>query len=692
MSLTVLQSYNGIIRFYDGTVIAIEDQEYSADGKYNWEKIFNPNSHLSTLDGVTVIDGHRYKRVKHSGDTNYQLPYKIIPDEPVFRVSNLVLQYKLETEEDTEYKDLLDLSELQGDDGEKGETGIPGEGWHIDTVGYITTRPNCCGNEIPSSGCQSCNTSTNDTSYGYSTFLSLGDGNLILTSALISAGSVVVDSVTYTYFSNDLITWTAISSGIIDFQARYLATSSTGAVYTDMRTENYYSSRGVVYVCADGVWTILTNVATPSYMVGERAGSSNIGFVNNFIDDTLLTFIPNTVGMNTNGILEIGQESLDNTSFTSNVFGYGLDYSSGSAVEVDPSDFIGFGLTSYIADSDSKEKIQVAITDLLGDGTISQSGIVVDGETHNLIGINVNDIINNDSGLIANAQVDTFYDLSVNLGNGLLLDGDTPQAITIDVDDLSLMVDSDSIRVKPYTTGNDGILRTHLNPDIVWDNKGVGFDTAHGLYARIDNSTVGYDGSGNLEVPLYGITGDRLNTNVADNTKGLEVNSEKLIVKVDGTTIDFDGSGQLTVLSSLPNNLTGITVNDNGVSGNTVRDEVILRLNEGAGIQSSISAVTSTDYITMEVAVDTAWLTAQIDARIALGAGTIYWGTLGYSSGDSTTIEGYITSLNHVVKDTWYNNTQINTTNGLVLRSVGGNTFKVIVDDQGNLDTVSVVL
>lgn len=686
MAESFLQSHNGIIRFYDGTIIAIEDQEYSPDGIYFWEKTFNPNAHISTLDGVTTVGGHKFKRVKHSGDTNFQLPYRITPDEPVLRVLNSVLQYKLESQSDSSYVDLFDLSTLQGANGEQGERGIPGEGFNINTVGYITTRPNCCGSTI--SGCSTCN-SGDSNSYSYSTFLSLGDGNLILTSALIAAGTVTVNAVAYTHFSNDLVTWTPLTGGIVDFQARYLATNGTGAVYTDMRTQNYYNSRGVVYVCADGQWIVLSNIATPSYMVGESSGSANIGFFDNFVDlgdfDTILQTITLT-----NGKLTLIQGSVDNTAFDTGVFGYGLNYSLGNAVEVDPSDFIGFGLSTYVATSDSEEKIQVLIDNLIGDGTKIQTAVTVDNETRHLLGVDITDLINNNSGLVATAQVDTFYDLMVNLGNGLILDGDTPQAITIDVDDLSLEVDSDNLRIKPYTSGNDGVMKAHLNPDIIWANHGVGFDQLNGLYARIDGATIGYTGSGTLEVPINGITGDRLNDDVANEAAGIEVLNDALNIKVDGTTIDFNGSGELTYVGNVDLVVSSLTA-----GGSTLRNDIAMTIQSTTGsiTHSEVGTVNvGTDTLVINLGVDESWLAGYLAANPS--ASTVAWGTITGTVTAQTDLVSYITGrlTNYTLLNTWYDDTQINSTQGLILRSVGGVTFKVIVDDQGNLDTQEVTL
>ncbi len=682
---------NGIIRFYDGTIIAIESQAYSPDGISNWETTFNPNTHISTLDGVTIIDGHRYKKVKHSGDTDYQLPYRIIPEETEFQVTDLLFQYKLETE--TEWTTLLDLEELQGEDGAQGEQGIQGEGLEIDIYGYYTSRPDCTAS-LGSSSCTTCNTSASSSNDSI-TFMSLGDGTLVLTSALIVAGTVTVDSVAYSHFSNDLITWVALTGGIVDFEARYLATDGTGAVYTDMRTENYYGTQGLIYVCADGTWVLHSNIATPSYMVGERTGSTNIGFLNQFIDDTLTEFLSNTIGI-TDGKLEIAEQSITEAAFATSIVGDGLEIPTAmDPIQVAPVDFAGYGLSTYTSDADSNIDIQVNVTALIGNGVTTQTAIATDGETANLFGVNVNDLINNDSGLIATAETDTFYDLYVNLGYGLILDGGTPQAITVNVDDLSLEVDSTDLHIKVYSSGNDGVMKQHLNPDIIWSNTGLGFDTSNGLYARIDNLTIGYDGSGNLEVPLNGLTGDRLNDDVADNDAGLAVSNDMLVVQVDGSTIGFNTSGQLEYIGLSGLIVSSITPQYNGTPLDLIRDDITMNYVDGTGINLTVSSVSSTDVFTFQADIDTTWFDNRVNSLITSGA-TVYWEALEQSISDTTTISEYIDSLEFAILNTWYNNAMLSdgtgsqAVAGLLLKSVGGTVYRLVVDDEGNTDTVAV--
>lgn len=687
MAGEALYTQTGIIRFYDGTVIAIERQEYSPDGLLNWETVFNSNDHLSSLDGVTPIDGHKYKRVMHSGDTDWQLPYKIVAETPEFRVTETTLEWKFEDE--TDWIHLLYLDDIQGDTGEQGEQGIPGEGFHIDLYGFYQLRPDC--SDALTSNCDSCNPSSSSSSA--ITFMSLGDGVLVLTSILIAANEVVVDSITYTHYSNDLVTWTGLTDGIVDFEVRYLATDGTGATYTDMQTEDYYGTKGLVYICVEGNWTILTNIATPSYMVGEANGSSNIGFLDNFVT-TSANNLSETISLDS-GLLEVIEQSITEDAFIQTAFGDGLEILTPMAKpQVNASDFAGFGLANYTSDADSLDDIQVDISALILDGLSSQAGVSTDGETHTQAFVDVTDLINNTSFLIAAANPipDTFNDLYVNIGLGLVTDGGTPAAIDVNVDDLSLEVDATSLRLKLYTAGNDGVMLQHLNPDIIWDNRGTGLDLLNGLYTRIDSSTIGYDGSGQLEIIANGVTGDRLNDDTADNTKGIEVSNDMLVVKVDVTTIDFNASGQLEVQSPAGNIVNTITAVDNSVTGNTVESAVKLEVTDTVSISANITANATTDVIDLQFTVIQGWLENEIDTRIALG-GAVYWDALEKNNGDPTTIETYITALNHAVLDTYYGNMKIKSSNpnaGLIIKSVGNVEYQLIVDDEGNLDTVAV--
>ena len=683
MNNSTFSTYNGMIVLYDGTIVYIEDQQYSPDGISNWESIFNPYDHISTNDGVSIVSGHRFKRVKHSGDTNWQLPYRIIPDEIEFRVYNNYLQSKLASDTDNAWTNIIDMDTLKGENGLDGEQGIPGEGLNIDIYGYYTSRPDC--NSTITSGCTTCNNS-NTIQGSNTTFMSIGDGTLILTQALITAGTVTVDAVVYTHFSNDLVTWTPISSGIVDFEARYLATDGTGAVYVDMRYSNYYGTRGNIYACADGRWILLNNIAVPSYMIRESAGSNHIDYLDGFVYNGL-DFLSNTIGLY-NGKLEIVALSITEAALATSVAGDGLTIPNpGDAIKVNVSDFTGFGLSTYTSDADGELDIQVNILDFIGNGLTNETILSVDGEIRNLIISNVSDIVSNDSGLISFDPGDGYYDLKVNLGNGLILDGNVPQGITIDVDDLSLIVDVDSLRIKPYSAGNDGVMLQHLNPDVIWTNRGLGLDTVNGLYARVDNLTIGYDGSGNLEVPFNAITGDRLNDNVANNLYGIELVNDMLQVRVDGTTISFNPSGQLQYVGVTQDVVTSI-----GAGGANLDGDILLTvISTNGSINPVVTGNAVAGTLNIDLDIDDSYLANYLNANLP-GIINPIWGAITGTITDQIDLVNYISGLNHSVLNIWYDNTRIDSNYGLVLRASSGETFRVIVDAQGNLDTLSVTL
>jgi len=677
-----LFTHNGIIRFYDGTIIAIESQEYSPDGIHFWEKTFNPEPHISTIDGVTLIEGHKYKRVKHSGDTEWQLPYKIVAETPEFQVNDLILQWKFEDEE--EWKDLINLEELKGDKGDTGEKGIPGEGFHIDIYGYFADRPDCS-NQLDNSNCNTCNDTANTTNNAV-TYLSLGDGELILTADIISNGSVVVGGNTFTHFSNNLTGWTSISNGIVGLRARYLATDATGAVYTDMRDENFYGSRGIVYVCADGKWIVLTNIATPSYMVGETLGSDNIGYLDHFT--TTGTGLDNTITLE-NGILKVIEQSLDENALQQSIVSDGLLIPNpGDKIQVNVSDFAGFGLQSYTSNTDGFDNLQVLVDSLINDGLAVFGEVSIDGETRNTAIVNVNDLINQNSFLISNTETDNFDDLYVNIGNGLMSDGGNPAAITIRTDELSLTVDATNLRVMPYdNNAAQGIKREHLNPDFVRPNYGLEFDTNLGLFARVDTQefTIGINGVGELYIPDNAIIGSKLNDNVADNTRGIEVLNDMLSVKVDGITIDYNGSGELEVLPTSLQMVTSILPFDNGSQLDAVRDDVQLHINEGEGIETVFTSDGSANILTLNIAFDTAWGDARYQP---IGTSTtVYWNDLARTNSDPTTIEQYISGLNHLIENNLYGNMKVVNGTGLIIVASSGEQYRLIVDANGNLDT-----
>jgi hypothetical protein len=710
---SILQTYNGLIRFYDGTIIAIEDQEYSANGLTFWEKTFNPNSHISTFDGVTLLDGHKYRRVKHSGDTNWQLPYRIVPKEPEFRIEEGVFQWKFI--EDTTWTDLLDTELLRGENGAKGDKGIPGDGLQIDAVGYIMLRPDCCG--TLTTGCNSCNTSVSDTTVPY-LFLSIGDGVLVLTTTLIGDGEVEVGGVTYTHFSNiDPLTgtpvWTAISSGINGFEVRYLATSSAGTVWTDMRNEDYYSSRGHVYVCADGRWAEFVDLNVPVYMVQETTGSTNIGYLDNFVDDYspgVTATVDECITINSDGKLSIIEHTITGNAFNDSAFSDGLNYTNGAVhddyITVDAEDFTGYGLRVYTSDDDGWLDMQVYVQDFISDGLTYEATISIDGETRDKIIVNVDDIVSPTTGTdftglvtstdLSITETDGYDNIYVQPGDCILVDVD---GVNVVADELTIAADGETeLRVWETDSATKGIQNIHIHPNAVNENKGLYKDGQNSIEVLIEATTFGFNGDGEIYILDNAIHGNHLNDDTCDNTKGVEISNDMITVKVDGTTIDFNGSGELTVLPSSDNIVNTISLFLNGSLQGIVDGEVKWKYIDTNSISVSVAANPSTDIVDLSFDVNRAWVEDIIEEYITDPSLDVYWGTLGYSVGNPTlTIEDYITSLKHVELNRWYTNMQISdgtgefVQSGLMVKSPVGRVFKLIVDDNGNFDREIII-
>ena len=718
---SIFQSNNGLIRFYDGTIIAIEIREYSHDGISQWEELFNPYGHISTTDGVTELQGHLYTRVKHTGDTNYQLPYRIIPKEPIFRVEEGILEWKYLEDDDSTYTELLDTETLRGVDGIQGEQGIKGDGININEAGYINSRQDCC-SSLSTSSCNSCNTS-GSTSVAPYLYLSIGDGTLIITSDIITANLVIVDGVTYTHFSNDLITWTAFADGIVDFEVRYLATNATGAVHSDMRTEDYYSTRGKVYICADGTWTEFVSLTTPLYMVQETAGSTNIGYLDNFVEvpsNTLTT----TIGIS-DGKLEVIQYSIDSSAFKTGTFGDGLDYTQGDTeVKAKVEDFDGFGLITYTA-IDGEEDLQVDLTALVSDGiditSLDKNGDLViptDGSSPILIKVTPDDIISPTTAVqtglwtstdAAITETDGFDNIYVKPGDAILVDLD---GVNVKADELSLTADG-LPEIKIFETNNTtlGVTNEHINMLVVdplaglQKGNGTVGDITGKLNVKLDTvntpASLGFNGIGEIEIPLNAIQGIFLNDNTCNNLAGVEILGDAINVKVDGTTIDFNGSGELQSISSglIQTDLTNlavwsITTLDNSVVGNTVENAVTFNIIPAidGGIDTTFTSNGNTGEIVFNLGLDY----GHLDSLYApLGGGAVEWGNITGTITDQLDLIAYLDGLNHVVLNTLYDNIQINDgtgvlPDGFLITAPTGEVFKLIVDANGNLDTTPV--
>jgi hypothetical protein len=519
--MKIYKDKNGIIRFFDGSVVYIVEIQYSHDGIHDWEGTYNPYKH-AVETSAKIVEGHKYMRVRHAGDEGYQRPMYINAVDgrnPAMRINNGLIQWQLENSGDDAWITLLDTTELKG---EKGDQGVQGRGLAVDKVCYYANFAFATPSLHSVESCNRCNS----TSGSFITVLSLGDGKHKIVQADIDNGK---------YRSVDGEVWVELGVNEIGRYYRFIAEDALGTNYIDYETTNTeFSSRGKVYAY-DGVrWTELSDLAVPNYMVAAHSSDPTLGkFMEGYESDT--------IELDPDDKLIVKDNSIDLDQIKDSVIGYGLKESSG-AIEVDSSDIAGFGLTSFIADSNSKEKLAVDTTNLVSDGLSQDSATDEDGFEAMPIKVNVDDFIG--LGLESVTGNDTYKDIKVKQGDAILVDAD---GVNVKSDETSLESDGRAtIRVTPTDNNSKGIQALHVHKNVANEGKGLkkGAATTDALEVKVEGSSIGFDGTGQLYVPDDGIEGKHLNSNVANESKGLHVTSNKLEVKLKtagGISVDSQG-------------------------------------------------------------------------------------------------------------------------------------------------------
>ncbi len=678
----------GIVKLYDGTVVYIVEIQYSADGSTFWESTYNSASHVYEGDGITTIPGHKYMRIRHAEDTDFQMPMYITAtdgDSPEFRVYSNYIQWKL-TLEDV-WINLVDLDDLKG---VQGEEGIAGAGLQIDAAGALDTRPACCASSTVSTGC-GCSSSTTSALGG--TFLSLGN-HLLITSDI---GSY------YTVATNDT-GWTLVTQALIDLGTYAVGwgavdgTDSTAAAYTlndQGQTINYdantpIDTNGRVYACAGGVWSLQLDLAANTGQIKTSTGDT-LNYLDQKVDGTTLEAYDSGVGYNDN--IRVADDGIDENKIISTATGDGLTGGSGTVITVVGGDLVGtesHGLETF-THTDTTTDIRIDVSDLEGDG------IDLEGASPTqTLQVDVVDLVDATlDGLTTYTAADTFDNLRVLAGDGIALNSD---GVNVIGDELSITAAAlSAIKVMPNDNATLGITNLHTNPLIADETQGIRKDAAvtGKLEVKVDASTIGFDGTGNLEVPDNGITGDKIADAACDNTKGVEILSDKIAAKVDGSSIGFNGSGELELQS-----ITGASISANQVvksiddGSNVAQDAVTFVAAGTAGVDLTVTVNPATDDLTIAANANLAYL----NANLSIPAGAVAWGSITGTLSAQTDVVAYIDAgdADKLVVDTWYDNARIVDTidgtyasKGLWLKSSGGTIYKLRVDDSGALFTTT---
>ena len=144
-------------------------------------------------------------------------------------------------------------------------------------------------------------------------------------------------------------------------------------------------------------------------------------------------------------------------------------------------------------------------------------------------------------------------------GDGLA--GGNGTALSVNVDDSTVEINSDALRVK-----NTGIGKAKLNSDVVKTNGGLSFLNADGLSVNTDASTIELSAGGSLRIKDAGVGLAKLNSDVVKTNGGLTLTVDGLSVNTS-TTVGLS-SGNLIVNTNTigPTHLT-TAVAGNGITG-----------------------------------------------------------------------------------------------------------------------------
>ena len=663
----------GIYRFLNGKELYIEEIQYSYNGVAHWEDKFQPFEHLDPSDPTNTLPAHKYRRVRHAGDTAFQYPEYIVAedgDNSVLRKTDTYIQWKLSLEADTAWVDLVALEDITGEAGEKGDRGL---GWNIDMAGFLDVRPACCGDTCQTtSSCNSCSQSgvnVSCTSTDNPIFLSLGNHMLV---------SDDVGDDTNRWHTTDGTTWVQSTAALIGIPVvgwgATLAANSNSSAYTCNNQgqvvgfhvlPSAYDSRGLTYICANGYWTPNVNVAVPTGEV-KIDSSDVLGYLEDKLD---------AVTLDTDGdIVYVVDGSIDYAKLDVTVFGDGLR-TTDSLIRVNPSAIVGFGLAVYVSDADSLPDLQVAVTDLIDDGLEIHDDNLndVDGEDRIKIKVKVENLISTTSGLTyrlptAGESVDLLNaDLFIKPYHGILV---TADGVTLDVDTAIFSLDG--------TTGlgllADSIRSTHLHPDV------AGIALSQGVSGQLDVGILatlfGVNGSNEIYVLGNAITGDLLNDNVADNDRGLAVINDMLAITVDEDYFTFNTSGNLTISTDIYDNiLTNRAVKYIKVGSDLLRNGVTVQGNsDDPYVDISVSKITGVSGFEISASMDTTALESFVQSVV----GSVM--SLGISdiSGLQTALDAKLDSTLGVTFDVRYGNMRVVKTGtfaGLQLTPDAGTTW-----------------
>ena len=672
----------GIYRFLNGKELYIEEIEYSYNGIDKWEDDFEPLAHTNSKYPNETIPGHEYRRFRHAGDDYFQKAEYIVAkdgDIPVFRKNDTYIQVKLSLEADEAWQDLVALADIKGD---KGDDGNRGEGWHVDSYGFLDTRPMCGNIEATVNNCDPCSGSV--TQQVAESYIYLSIGNHLLVEAdigtgtnrwHIETGTTWVQSTTAD-IGKSVIAWAATAAA--NTNSNGLTCNYQGVVLLYTATPNY-SSKGYGFVCAGGYWTQLMNVALHTGEVKLNA-ADNLEYVEDKLDNVTL--------YHDGDVISVQDDSIGYAKWTRTDFGNGLlDETVSDKIIVNVADFDGFGLQSYVSNADSFKDLQVYVDDLIDDGLQVHDDTVnvVDGETRHKIKINVDDILSTTSGLLsrlptAGESTDlTNKDIFVKPYFGVSV---TANGVSLVVNTAIFDLDIDGLDLKP-----DSITAVHINPDVV--GSGLIQDINGQIDMNLEAATFGINGSNELYILDDAILGNHLNSDVVNETKGLIQLNNKIELKVNDDYFIFNSAGELTVTATMIDNmLTDKAVTSISAGGQILRNAITLSGNS-LDTYVDITVVKGSGHNEIVISANTSEsaLSSLISSQIANLSGL----DISDITGLQTALDAKLNIVDGVRLNTLYNNFKITQGEGAMIYDSSANAwYSLHVTTEGGVGYLTV--
>ncbi len=661
-----------------------------------FEYTFKPLPHAHEDNSSIHVDGHKYIRFKVGENEWSESALFIGKDGASYSISRYenVIMYQKDGEGAAV---LFDLSEIQGEQGLKGDQGYGMMVSKSMFYNQLALEPCSCTAPVP---CNSCDQSTPSTSEKpLKLILILGD-NDAHTLALADLGS-------YFKVSSADTTWTQVDPSHYGLKVRFYNYDNVNAgTIIDAQSEDTLGYRFTIWTCQNDVWHNLGNfIPETNTLAPTLADKDTAMYMTEYITNS------ETVELTPGAQLEVRDESIGASKLLDGTFTFGFDEANPSTeIKVKVVDFSGFGLKPFTSDSgEIKQEIDTDV--MAGDGLQSEQVTPVDGADSKQFAIKVEDIIHVGSGLKAVTKEDVDLINRDNLEIQALLPMQVNQStgnLEVIADELSLSALNDSagslkLMILEPAAGETliGVLAKHINREALDYEQGLDkSDPAGKIYLKKDNNIFEFTASPDFELSLKdkGVQIIKLADQLGTAGEGIAVAAGKITALVDDVHIKIVGNVLTVDWTTIPAStlVKSIVVSNDTGDTSPLKDAITLALKAGMYTTTEHGAVGNT--ITQKVNVDIdALATALIDDKgFITSIGAIYWGVLPLSSGDPLTIQAAIDASIALALEDYVKlgevygsgKVQINDTVGLQMTSPDNIIHSLSVRDNATLSVV----